>query len=375
MTSRLGRGLRRFVDSLQRRPFRRRRRDAASVPATTDPGRGRACCRPTRGLHHPQATRELALGGERIAFRLTRVRRRSIGFVVDADGLTVRRAASGWRCATSTQPCARRQRWILAQARRAARARRPRSRRAASIWRDGATIAYLGETADDRRSTARRARQRRAGAIAAPPAAAAPPRRAAPTPRASACRAAARRRRAQIRDAVQSWLQRQARRVFDERCRALRRRARRSRQAAVAVVGADALGQRQRQRLGAAALAADPLRARDDRLRRRPRARAPARDEPQRRASGTSCARWCPTTRRRARRLRKEGRVDVLARCSRGGALARRGSPGALVRPSRSGSRRRRRSCARACRGTRAHAGARSTRPSRRSSGAGRAGA
>ena len=56
---------------------------------------------------------------------------------------------------------------------------------------------------------------------------------------------------------------------------------RRSGAAARAVVGADALGQRQRQRRGAPALAPDPFPAADDRLRRRARAGAPARDEPQ----------------------------------------------------------------------------------------------
>ncbi len=48
----------------------------------------------------------------------------------------------------------------------------------------------------------------------------------------------------QIRDAVQSWLQRQAKRVFEERVQHFARQARRALHAAVAVVGADALGQR-----------------------------------------------------------------------------------------------------------------------------------
>ncbi len=140
MTSRLGRGLRRFVDSLQRSLFD----DVAEtpvVPATATP----VAVEPAPAdawLHHPQATRELALGGERIAFRLTRVRRRSIGFVVDADGLTVR--APKWVALRDIDEAVRdKQRWIAA---RLAEQRERAARLAASrvVWRDGATIDYLG---------------------------------------------------------------------------------------------------------------------------------------------------------------------------------------------------------------------------------------
>ena len=218
MTSSFARGLRRFVDSLQRSLFD----DAAEtpvVPATptpvaVDPAPADAW------LHHPQATRELALGGQRIAFRLTRVRRRSIGFVVDADGLTVR--APKWVALRDIDAAVReKQRWILA---RCAEQRERAARLAASreVWRDGATIDYLG-----RPLTIVVAANGEVGngetALMAPPAAG----DTALAPPTATCSAAMAPRlrvalppdagEAQIRDAVQSWLQREASRVFAER--------------------------------------------------------------------------------------------------------------------------------------------------------------
>jgi predicted metal-dependent hydrolase len=217
MTSRLGRGLRRFVDSLQRSLFD----DVAETPvepAAADPGRGeQAPADPSR--RHPQATRELLLDGERIAFRLTRVRRRSIGFVVDADGLTVR--APKWVALRDIDDAVReKQRWILA---RFAEQRERAARLAASrvVWRDGATIDYLG-----RPLTIVVAANGELGggetALAPPPAASDP----ALAPASTDATAGAPRLlvalprdagEAQIRDAVQSWLQREASRVFAER--------------------------------------------------------------------------------------------------------------------------------------------------------------
>ena len=54
----------------------------------------RAADSPGPPMRHPQATRELVVDGQRLAFRVARVRRKSIGFVVDANGLTVR--APSW---------------------------------------------------------------------------------------------------------------------------------------------------------------------------------------------------------------------------------------------------------------------------------------
>jgi len=140
MTSRFGRGLRRFVDSLQRGLFDEvAERPVEATPAAPAP----MAAAPTDTLlRHPQATRELSLDGRRIAFRLVRVRRRSIGFVVDANGLTVR--APKWATLREIDGAVgEKQRWILA---RFAEQRERTERLAATrvVWRDGATIDYLG---------------------------------------------------------------------------------------------------------------------------------------------------------------------------------------------------------------------------------------
>ncbi|MFP5399528.1 MAG: metal-dependent hydrolase, partial [Gammaproteobacteria bacterium] len=44
---------------------------------------------PPPAFRHPRARREVELGGHRVAYALRRARRRSIGFVVGAEGLTV----------------------------------------------------------------------------------------------------------------------------------------------------------------------------------------------------------------------------------------------------------------------------------------------
>jgi predicted metal-dependent hydrolase len=217
MTSSFGRGLRRFVDSLQRGLFD----DVAETPvepAAADPGPAdRAPADPL--LRHPKATRELSLDGQRIAFQLTRVRRRSIGFVVAADGLTVR--APKWVALRDIDAAVReKQRWILA---RLAEQRERAARLAASrvVWRDGATIDYLGrpltiviaangETGDGETAlmTSPAAGDTVLGRTESAGAASAPRLRVALPPDAG---------ETQIRDAVQSWLQREASRVFAER--------------------------------------------------------------------------------------------------------------------------------------------------------------
>ena len=148
------------------------------------------------------------------------MRRRSIGFVVAADGLTVR--APKWVALRDIDAAVReKQRWILA---RFAEQRERAARLAASrvVWRDGATIDYLG-----RPLTIVVAANGEAGngetALLAPPADGDPSIGA--TASASAAALAPRllvalprdAGEAQIRDAVQSWLQREARRVFAER--------------------------------------------------------------------------------------------------------------------------------------------------------------
>jgi predicted metal-dependent hydrolase len=219
MTSRLGRGLRRFVDALQRGLFD----DVGETPvepALAGPARPDSVVATDPLLRHPEATRELSLGGQRIAFRLTRVRRRSIGFVVDAHGLTVR--APKWVALRDIDDAVReKQRWILA---RCAEQRERAARLAAScmVWRDGATIDYLGGPLTIVVTT-RRGPGTGETSLVAPVLGGEGVRMATieegapePTPRLLVALPPDA-GEAQIRDAVQSWLQREARRVFAER--------------------------------------------------------------------------------------------------------------------------------------------------------------
>ncbi|HEV7578132.1 MAG TPA: SprT family zinc-dependent metalloprotease [Caldimonas sp.] len=204
MRSGFVRGLRRIVDSLQLGLFDEAApAPAAPAPASADP----APADPL--LRHPQATRELALAGERIAFHLARVRRRSIGFVVDANGLMVR--APKWIALRDIDAAVReKQGWILA---RLAEQRERAARLAASriVWRDGAEVDYLGRPLTiviDAHG------ELGAGATAlvasaSPGDAVLPPRLVVALPGDAG--------EERIRDAVQSWLQREARRVFAER--------------------------------------------------------------------------------------------------------------------------------------------------------------
>ena len=171
-------------------------------------------------FRHPRAEREFRFGEHRIGYAFRRARRRSIGFVVDADGLTVR--APKWVALRDIDDAVReKQRWILA---RFAEQRERAAQLAASrvVWRDGATIDYLGRPLTivvaangevGNGETALVASPGDADTAPAPAvtssAATMPPRLLLALPRDAG--------EAQIRDAVQSWLQREASRVFAER--------------------------------------------------------------------------------------------------------------------------------------------------------------
>ncbi|HEU4460905.1 MAG TPA: SprT family zinc-dependent metalloprotease [Methylibium sp.] len=166
---------------------------------------------PPERFEHPQANREIALGRALVRYEFRRARRRSIGMVVGVEGLTVR--APRWVGVAEVEAALReKSTWI--QAKLAEQRERARRHAAARIeWRDGASLPFLGETLvlllDPRIAGARLDAE---PAPAGQRALAGVPRRllrvglphtAAPE---------------QIRDLVQSWLQRQARSVFDERC-------------------------------------------------------------------------------------------------------------------------------------------------------------
>ncbi|MDL2338795.1 MAG: SprT family zinc-dependent metalloprotease [Pseudomonadota bacterium] len=164
-------------------------------------------------FRHPLAAREIVLGGHTVAYALKRVRRRSIGFIVGTDGLSVN--APSWVVVRDIESALREKAaWILGKLHQ----QRDRGRRLQSArvdWRDGVTIPFLGQTVvvalDSRAGVTPSGAVLDAvsgdasssgGAVLRQLHIGLPPG-AAPE---------------QIRDAVQSWLQRQAKRVFAERC-------------------------------------------------------------------------------------------------------------------------------------------------------------
>lgn len=157
-------------------------------------------------FRHPQADRETRLNDHVVGYALKRARRRSIGFIIGPEGLSVN--APKWVGLRDIEIALQEKAgWIL----RKLREQQERAQRlhAAKVdWRDGTTIPFLGDTVTlvlDPRTT---------GAVLHTDAATLP---GVPhlmlhigLPHTATA--------AQIRDAVQSWLQRQARRVFEERC-------------------------------------------------------------------------------------------------------------------------------------------------------------
>jgi len=158
-------------------------------------------------FRHPQASREIRLDEHLVAYALKRARRRTIGFIVGVEGLSVN--APKWVGVADIESALREKgAWILRKLREQ-HERQQRLQQARVDWRDGTSVPFLGEPVIivlDPRAT---------GAVLNSDACALPgvprltlhvglPHTAAPE---------------QIRDAVQSWLQRQAKRVFEERCR------------------------------------------------------------------------------------------------------------------------------------------------------------
>jgi len=157
-------------------------------------------------FRHPRAQRDVRLDGHLVGYEMRRARRRSIGFVVGPEGLSV--SAPRWVGVKEVDSALQDKRvWIL----RKLREQRERAQRLQSAridWRDGTELPFLGERvilvldarasgvvlddgADGLPGVARRLLR-----IGLPHTA---------TPE-------------QIRDATHGWLQRQARRIFEERC-------------------------------------------------------------------------------------------------------------------------------------------------------------
>jgi predicted metal-dependent hydrolase len=160
-------------------------------------------------FRHPDANREALLGNVLVAYEFRRVKRKNIGFMVGPEGLVV--SAPRWVPLGEVDEAVRNKaRWIVGKL-EAARERQDRLAAARIEWRDGATFPFLGEPVivvlDPRHdfSAAGGVLTTDAGTL---------PGVARQTLHVGVAQNA---QPAQIRDAVQAWLMRQARELFTQR--------------------------------------------------------------------------------------------------------------------------------------------------------------
>ncbi len=196
-------------------PQREAGREAARQPQPSTPGESasmpvmpaadRSTLPGVRFLH-PRAQRHIRLGEHQVGYAFRRGRRRSIGFVVGTEGLSV--SAPRWvTLGDVEQALQAKADWILRKLHEQ-RERATRQQAARIEWRDGTCVPFLGQgvivVVDPRAG----------GAVLDADAQALPgvPRL---TLHVGLPQGAA---QAQIREAVQGWLQRQALRIFEERC-------------------------------------------------------------------------------------------------------------------------------------------------------------
>jgi len=154
---------------------------------------------------HPRATRELMLGNARVAYEFTRGKRRTIGFVVGPEGLSVR--APRWVALKDVDAAVKEKAdWIL---RKLTETQQRHAQLEASRieWKDGVSFQFLGEPVVVRLDPHHAFKD--IGAVLDAGTAGAPH-----TLRIALARDAD---EVRIRDAAQAWLMRQARRIFVER--------------------------------------------------------------------------------------------------------------------------------------------------------------
>jgi len=204
------------IENIADGPVARPALPAAPLPSLLSPAEFR----------HPQANREVLLGDAVVAYALQRARRRTIGFTVGADGLSVR--APSWVTLGAVDAALRgKADWILRKLAET-RERHERLQGDRVVWADGAELPYLGEplrvVLDPGHQFAGKG-----GALVELEAASGPaatPSDEAAKPETPAVQGARRALHiglphsaspAQIRDAVQAWLMRDARRHFTER--------------------------------------------------------------------------------------------------------------------------------------------------------------
>ena len=160
-------------------------------------------------FRHPDANREALLGETLVAYAFKRARRRNIGFLVGPEGLTV--TAPKWVPLYEIDAAVKsKQTWILRKLHESSE-RRQRIESARIDWKDGATFPFIGEPVivvlDPRHDFAEVGAVLDTDAIGLPGVA----RRTLHVGLPHTAGAD------QIRDAVQAWLMRQAKRLFEER--------------------------------------------------------------------------------------------------------------------------------------------------------------
>lgn len=189
-------------------------RSVTPAPATPSPVPSPATrvAPPSAPLDHPQASRDILLAGQRVRYAFRRGKRRTIGFVVGPEGLSV--SAPRWVGLGEVEAALlEKGAWIL----RKLQEQGERNRRLQSAridWADGATVPYLGRSLRLVLDAVR---------VPAPGGAmmdmalgqALDEGQALPVLRLGLPADAQPER---IRDVVHSWWQRQAKRLFEERC-------------------------------------------------------------------------------------------------------------------------------------------------------------
>ena len=155
---------------------------------------------------HPRASREARLAGARVAYEFSRGKRRTIGFLVGAEGLTVR--APRWVAQRDVDAALQEKAdWIVRKLGETQQ-RQLRLEAARIDWQDGARFPFLGETVAVRLDPHHRFAGIGGAALQG---------EALAGQRALSLALAHHASSTQIRDAAQAWLMRQARRIFTER--------------------------------------------------------------------------------------------------------------------------------------------------------------
>ena len=171
---------------------------------------------------HPDATREALLDGSVVGYKFRRGKRRTIGFSVGAEGLVV--SAPKWVPLYEIDKAVQEKAGWIVKKLKETRARHDRLEAARIDWKNGATLPFLGEAVtvviDPRHAFGDVGGELKAGIAGASLMPDGAQRNAADTAAPTATLHIGLAHGAteqQIRDSVQAWLMRQAKRLFTER--------------------------------------------------------------------------------------------------------------------------------------------------------------